>query len=490
MLRVVVVDSSAEARNRITRRITEFLSSDIQELALLPPITVQPLSMQEIKFHEAPDVCIIGDHVISQDMAVVASLRKLLPHTPLLVQLTPETESLSTIEHLADAGADDTLSIDTDAITFFKKLVLLARKKKSSKQGQLILVDSGKGGIGVTSVVAGIAEQLTTGGKKVVTIDLDFETQDLSRFLQVRPFVNENLQLLFDGARPVTEEFVEQCVLPVWEEEDGLFCTPPCTDSEDLYDIHANYSRILVSFLEILDQQYDSVVVDVGSARGVFLKTLYRVADKVIFLVNSDPATLYASADRLSRQRGMMAPNAQLLIVENGNAANGLSREVLEREFVATANLADEQWADCAIPFAKSASRWPGSGDTISSINAEQTAKVLNRIIHLLGLREIAPSDMGFRSAGNVSATLKAFTSKILKTKKPKELPAAPAQKLLPGAVAQTEGSARQEITKPVVAIGKIEPDADNGTNGDGAVPKKPEAELDATKLFKGASVS
>ena len=68
-------------------------------------------------------------------------------------------------------------------------------------QAQLILVDAGKGGLCVTSVVAGLGDALAAHGKRVLTIDLDMETQDLSRFLQTRPFVNENLQLLLEEQR-------------------------------------------------------------------------------------------------------------------------------------------------------------------------------------------------------------------------------------------------------------------------------------------------
>lgn len=380
MLKLVVVDSTAQARNRIVRQFTEFLNADIKDLALIPRVTIKPLSPQELKFHAAPDICVVGDEIASREVTTLASIRKLLPDTPILVRLNSACDSLTAIENLAAMGADDTISENVSAIEFFKKVLILAKKRRHAKPGQLILVDSGKGGIGVTTVAAGLAEALMEGGRKVAVLDFDFESQDLARFLQTKPFINENLQLLFDQSRPITEEFVSQCLVPVWEEHPYLYCMPPIAESEDLYDVHASYSRMLLSILEIIDASFDSVVIDSGSARGALLKTLYRVADKVVFVVNNDPATLYACAERITRLKSMMAPNAELLVVENAAVKHGLPAHIMKREFSSAAKLDEREWFDGRLMFCRHGNRWPGSGDTIYSAGTRQMARALTAI--------------------------------------------------------------------------------------------------------------
>ena len=384
MLRIVVVDSSAESRNRVVAELEMYFNAEVKDIGLMPRLSVKPLSVEELGFHSAPDICVIGPELIIRDVAVAARIKRAIPNTPLLVRLPAAEESLARIETLADLGVSDTFSDETTPLQFLKKVILLARKVSSPKEGLLILVDGGKGGVGVSSVAAGIAERLTVEEKRVLLVDCDFETQDLSRFLQVRPFINENLQLLFAGRRPVSEEFVMQSVYPVWGEEDGLFCMPPPAETEDLYDPHASYSRTLISVLEVLDEKFDAIVVDAGSARGAFLQTLYRVADRVVLVVSNDPASLYASSHRLKRLRGMVFPHTQILVVENAPSKFGLSRDVLEKELSLAADLQDGEWLAAPIPQRREVLRWPGSGDSMLGMGTGPAAKSIEALLNML----------------------------------------------------------------------------------------------------------
>lgn len=378
MLNICVVDENAEARNLLVKEINTLLQGDYPELDLLPRIAVKPVAIQELRFNQSPDICILGAALVAREITEVGKIKKLLPNTALIVKADSSLLSLSIVEQLARFGVDDVISDNIDPREFFRKIVLLSRRAGQKASGKLLVVDSGKGGVGVTSVVAGLAELLFEKEKSVVVIDMDFETQDLSRFLQARPFVNESLQLLFDQTRPVTEEFVKQSLVPVWDSEENFFCMPPILESEDLYDSRSAYSRTLVSVLEVLDAMYDVIIVDVGSARGAMLKTLYRVADHVIFLINNDPATLYASSDRLAKARSWMAPASELHVFENQIVKHGLSLSVLRQEFGRATKIKDNEWLEKGISFCPRAARWPGSGTTMYSLGKSNLKSVLN----------------------------------------------------------------------------------------------------------------
>jgi len=402
MLNIVVLDRSAESRNRIARQINDFLQSDFQEGGLLPRVSIKPLSRHEIKFHSAPDICIIGEEILQDEITDLHNIRKLLPDSALLVRTPASLQNLATIEQLARLGADDTMQEDITPREFLKKLIMLSRKTAKAKSGKLIIVDSGKGGVGVSSVSAAMAESLIDQGKKVALLDFDFETQDLSRFLQVRPYINENLQLLLNGNRPITEEFVNEALVQVWHDEPKLFCMPPVAESEDLYDGRAPYAKTLMSVLEILDSTFDCVIVDTGCARGAILKTLYRLADKVLFLVNNDPATLYSAVDRVSKMRFLMSPHAQMTIADNGSfygsVKTGLSHKLLKEEFLRASKLPEEAWSKSPIPFSSGGSRWPGSGMTLFSQAKGATARSLTKLNEELELTETSVISQGSSS--------------------------------------------------------------------------------------------
>ena len=388
MISIVVVDRQAESRARLVEEISRYLQIQVKDLDLIPRVNIVPLSRQELKFHSAPDLCVIGPGLIEHDAADLANIRKLFPSAAILARSRGGIDDLAFVEQLARMGVDDVLSDQTSPQEFLKKLILLARRVSQHKAGTLILVDAGKGGVGVTSVVAALGESLSRGGHKTALIDFDFDTQDLSRFLQARPFINENLQLLFDQSRPVTQEFVEHCLFPVWEDEPLLRCMPPVSDSEALFDSRSTYPRTLISILEIVDSLNQFVVVDAGCARGAFLKTLYRLADAVVFVVNNDPATLYASVDRLKQLQGLMAPDAKLVLASNAQLKSGVPESLIRGEFSRMVGGRGKEVDVVSLPYCRAGARWPGSGATMTSQGREGLRRGINSLLAALGVVE------------------------------------------------------------------------------------------------------
>jgi cellulose biosynthesis protein BcsQ len=385
VLNIYVIDLTAESRNRIIYEINGFIQRDLQDNFLIPRINIKPLTISEVKFHAAPDICIVGQEFASHDLAKLADLRKLLPETSIIVKTQANLENISIFEQFARLGVDDTMPEGISAIEFFKKIILLTKRSKKAKSGQLILVEGSKGGQGTTSVAAAIGEILHEQNKKVLLVDLDSETQDLSRFLLVKPFINENLQYLIDQHRPISEETVKQCILPVWQDEENLFCMPPIADSDEIYDSRSNHARVFLSIFDILDKNFDYVVVDIGGVRGNIARTLYRIADTVICLVYSDPAALYACSSKVSNIRSHMSVKAKLSILECTPPKPALTSSLLRSEINRGAKIDADAWLPNALPYCSHASKWPGSGNTMYSSGSKNLRNALFTNLQALG---------------------------------------------------------------------------------------------------------
>lgn len=389
MIELVVVDSTAENRRRLIEQLTEYLKPGNSDIEYLPGIRLTPLSPQELRFHAAPDICIVGAGLLGSNITELGKIKQLFPETPCMVELPPNMQSIAVVEQLARYGAENFITSTTGAQEFIRTVIVLARKNAVARVGKLFLVDSGKGGVGVTSIAAGIADMLLDTGKKVLVIDLDHDTQDVSRFLQARPFVNENLHSILSGNRPVTHEFVEECLVSVWEGLDSLYVLPPVPECDSLFDPRNPAARIFISVLEVLDTLFDFIIVDMGNVRGTLLRALYRAADGVFFVVNNDAATLYASVDRVQRVRALLPPDSLLHVVENGSQKYGLPQTVLRREFSRAAQITEEAWSSTAIPFCRSGHTWPGSGGTLYS---QGSAALKNSFLTLLAHAGVIPS--------------------------------------------------------------------------------------------------
>ncbi|MCO6430839.1 MAG: AAA family ATPase [Deltaproteobacteria bacterium] len=411
MLTIFVLDSSAESRNTLVSEVNALLNVEGPDRLLLPRISVVPGSKNDLKFRAAPDIVIIGSQLAAREMSEIAAVKKLLPTSAIIVRTGKELQNLSAIEQIARLGADDTFSESTGSFDFVRKIILLARKSHAAPGGKLIVIDSGKGGLGVTSLAAALGEVAADAQRRVALLDLDFETQDLARFLQSRPFVNEDLQHLLEQTRPISEETVSQCLIQVWSESDNLYCIPPAPLSDAVYDARSHYARALLSVMEMLDTSFDCIIVDAGNAPPSLLRPIYRTADHVVLVVSGDPACLYAASEKVARVRGLMSVNSELLMVENGAARKALESRIVRDEINRMCKLEEQNWLGQPVPYCRHSSRWPASGGTLASMGSRQVRAAISGLALKLGIIEEAE-----RVAARASRLIEALKIKIPST--------------------------------------------------------------------------
>ena len=399
MITIFVADTSAHARNRLIVTLESHFKDQASELQFLPRFHLKPITLDELKFNAAPEILLVGPELLANDMVEIARIRKELPNTIILACPAPQLTNLTSIEHLVRLGVDDVCPFDAASAEFVRKLIIASRRRSIRRAGVLIIIDSAKGGIGVTSITAGLADSLAGRDKKVCVVDLDAHSQDLSRFLQARPFLNENLQLLVENRRPISEEHVEQCISEVATASSIIRCVPPPPEHDDLYNPSSSYPRTLLSVVEVLDSLHDYVIVDVGSAIPAVKRLLHRVADFVLFLTSNDPASVFSAVDALTRISASLNPEAKLLVVENSAQSHGLKEEYLRDTILSATKLPREIWLKRSFPFARDAALWPASGATLYSLGSRELKRSFDTLTRKLGV------ELGESSAGVLSFT-------------------------------------------------------------------------------------
>ncbi len=388
MLQAFVVDRSVESRQNIVTRLEKVLEDGGTEANLIPKITIRPVASEELRFHAAPEICIVGPEIIGADPPEIARIRKLLPQTVIVGVLDKQSDNLSSVEQLVRLGIDDLIDQQLSGAHFLRKLMLLLRKSPTERHGTLVVVTGGKGGVGVTSLCAALGEAAMEAGKSTVLVDCDHDTQDLSRFLQVRPFVNESLQLLLEHNRPMTEESVAECLAPVWADENGLQLMSPCASAVSFESAGGRVVRTLLSVLECVDARADLVIVDCAGARGFLLEMLCRAADKVVLVANSDPASFFASLQKLQQLSAIANSDLKPVIVLNSTGRDGLSPRHLKGEFEAACAKLSSSISLCTIPYSRRGSRWPGAGTTLFSEGGRGIELGIRQLLEHLGLAE------------------------------------------------------------------------------------------------------
>lgn len=365
MLTVGAVDLSAESRQRLQSRIDTWVRWDSGNAGLLPGLSVIGSSLDEIKFRAEMALCFIGPDIIAFDAVQVAGIRKALPRATLIAVLDSRIDSSSVVEQLARFGVDDIVNEKTSSDEAVKKLVLWSAKQPARTKGQCIVVESGKGGVGVTSYVAGLGEALLEQGKSVVLVDWDFETQDLSRFLEAKPFMNETLRTILDSRQPLTEDSLAPCVTKVWEDEDDFVVVPPPAHITEQAISAANTMRVFANVQEALAHSYDFVIVDCATLPASLRRILYAIPGVTILsLVNDDPASAHAACLRTSLARSVKHHEARILLQPYGTV--GMNYRSLVDEVMKSSGLSDDSVLK-AIPWSAKAAAWPASGSTVFS---------------------------------------------------------------------------------------------------------------------------
>lgn len=362
MIELGVIDLSAEGRRRLLQLLERWILTQPEARQFsLPRISLQLLAPQEVRFNGAIDLCVIGPELVGTDAAYISQIRQQLPGKVLLCVLDVSTFSFGMVEQLGRLGVDDVLMASASSEEFFRRLVLLKRRVGGSVRGDLVVVDAARGGVGVTFLAAAVAEGSLSAGKRVCVVDTDVISQDLTRFLQVRPCVNEPLRLLIDCQRVVTVETVQECTYPVWSDEPGLRCMPPAVASDEAILSSAAACRTFISVLEVLQTQYDTVVVDAAPLLAGARQAVYQVADQVVFVLNLDPAGVFAHRQALSLIRGCLKPSARLTVAVNENGKVIAPIQVL-KEYIAPATERPVELV--TVPYSAAAARWACSGRT------------------------------------------------------------------------------------------------------------------------------
>ena len=158
----------------------------------------------------------------------------------------------------------------------------------------VMVVTSGKGGVGKTTVVSLLGRALANNGKKVALIDADLGLKNLDVVMGLESRVVYDLEDIIKGRATIRQAIVQDKVCPT------LFLLPACMRLE-VAGVDENY---MTSIINQLQNDFDYIIIDspAGIEKGFFNaiknaktaivvitldKTSIRDSDKVIGLLKN-----------------------------------------------------------------------------------------------------------------------------------------------------------------------------------------------------------
>ena len=379
MIDILVVDTSAEQRARLCDRILALQSEVTRLTHAAPQVSLRPAAPQELAYLKQPDFVILGKGFLTEDLVQIASVKKSFPESHIIAEVSKDLASFAVAEQMVRLGVDDMLSDEISAPDFFRKMILLGKKERTESSGKLIVVDSGKGGTGVTTMVAALGEVLRSHGKRVCLIDLDTETQDLTRFLQVRPTVNENLSAVLEQGKAIVKECVDQMLVSIDGDSDLNIVTPPVFDLMT-HDPRSQMIRTFLAVLEQLDTSFDVVIIDVAGLRGALQLALQRIADCYLYVANPELASIFATIHAIQRAAETQIKQ-DIRIMLNTRTMQGLPRSLVSAELVKATGLDASQILAGSVPWSQALLSWPGSAGSLFTGSAKKIEHHLSQML-------------------------------------------------------------------------------------------------------------
>ena len=148
--------------------------------------------------------------------------------------------------------------------------------------GEVIAITSGKGGVGKTTMTAGLGAALASMGKKVLAVDLDIGTGDLDMKMRLENKVVYNLLDVLEGSCKILQALVK-------DPEQEMLYLLPSPASRDMQSVSA---RQLIRLMQIFKKEFDYVLIDTKAGMGDSFLNAIASADRALIVTTPDRAAL------------------------------------------------------------------------------------------------------------------------------------------------------------------------------------------------------
>jgi len=176
---------------------------------------------------------------------------------------------------------------------------------------RMLVVASGKGGVGKSNLCANLAVAMGQSGARVLLLDADFSQANLDLLLGVHP--RYDLQHVLEGERTLEEILVEG--------PGGVRLIPAASDVPELAELDDYRRECLLRGIGTLDGKADLIIADTASGVSRDVLALCLAADDVIVMTTPEMpafADAYGLIKVLSAQGIRQAPH---LLVSQATSA-------------------------------------------------------------------------------------------------------------------------------------------------------------------------
>ncbi len=152
----------------------------------------------------------------------------------------------------------------------------------AERKTRLIVVSSGKGGVGKTFLSLNLAAALASRGHSVWLFDGDMGLANVHVLLGIQPQFN------------ISDALEGRCTLSqtLFDGPAGIKVIPGASGKRDMAEIGTLEMTQIIQTLTTFTPPADFMLIDTGAGIGKHVTTLARLADTIVVVVRDEPASL------------------------------------------------------------------------------------------------------------------------------------------------------------------------------------------------------
>jgi flagellar biosynthesis protein FlhG len=163
-----------------------------------------------------------------------------------------------------------------------KNVSVPAEAPSAGRPVRVVSISSGKGGVGKTNITANLALMMSRSGRRVLVLDADLGLANIDVVLGISP--SYNISHLLTG-----EKGVDEVIFPgPW----GIKILPASSGIEEMTRLSDGQKMRLVHEMEVLDGQFDVLLVDTGAGIGDNVLYFNMAADERIIVATNEPTSI------------------------------------------------------------------------------------------------------------------------------------------------------------------------------------------------------
>ena len=208
------------------------------------------------------------------------------------------------------------------------KLRALARAEVPEStlfHSRVMAITSGKGGVGKTNVVAGLAMSLANVGQRVVVLDADFGLANIDILLGLTP--THTLEHVLRG-----EKLLEEILL---DGPNGIKVIPASSGIQELTRLDAAAELRLVQGLQRVSENQDWLLIDTAAGIHDSVLKLLMAAQEILLVTTPEPTSL-VDAYAMVKVVHLRDPRKPIWLVVNNAQSETEAEETIEQLQAAT----------------------------------------------------------------------------------------------------------------------------------------------------------